>query len=269
VLFLIFYVGWRASFVVIGLISLLWVIVWAWYFRDDPRDHPAITDEELSRLPPHDTHTKGEKRIVPWWALVRRIWPVTLTYFCYGWALWLFLNWIPLFFLNNHGLNIRDTALFAAGIFFAGFVGDTVGGMLSDTIYHRTNNVKLARLSVILLGFLGALVSLVPLLLTRDVTIVAMSLSAGFFFAELIIGPIWAVPMDIAPKYSSTAAGLMNVGSASAAMISPPVTGYIIDVTGNWELPFYILMGFLVFGAAMAFTMHPDRPFVDPNTKPL
>jgi sugar phosphate permease len=266
---LILYFGWRASFVIIGLISLIWVVVWGWYFRDDPKDHPSITEEELAKLPERDGQADGKKRVVPWWALVRRIWPVTLTYFCYGWSLWLFLNWIPLFFLNNHGLNIRDTALFAAGIFFAGFVGDTVGGMLSDEIYRRTNNVKFARLSVILLGFIGCLISLVPLLFTRDVTIVALALSGGFFFAELIIGPIWAVPMDIAPKYASTAAGLMNVGSASAAMISPPVIGLIIDMTGNWELPFYILMGFLVFGALMAFTMHPERKFVDPNEAPV
>jgi MFS family permease len=73
--------------------------------------------------------------------------------------------------------------------------------------------------------------------------------------------------MDIAPKYASTAAGLMNVGSAGAAIISPLVTGYILDVTGNWELPFFILMGFLVLGTVMAFQMHPERPFVDPTER--
>jgi MFS family permease len=97
--------------------------------------------------------------------------------------------------------------------------------------------------------------------------VVALSLSGGFFFVELIIGPIWAVPMDIAPKFASTAAGLMNVGSASAAILSPIAAGFIIDVTGNWELPFFVLMGFLVLGAVMAFTMHPERPFVEPGER--
>ncbi len=45
----------------------------------------------------------------------------------------------------------------------------------------------------------------------------------GFFFAELVIGPIWSVPMDIAPKYAGTASGLMNTGSAVAAIVSPIV----------------------------------------------
>ena len=59
---------------------------------------------------------------------------------------------------------------------------------------------------------------------------------------------MWSVPMDIAPKYSGTAAGLMNTGSALAAIVSPLVAGYVIDVTGNWYLPFLMSMGLLLLG---------------------
>ncbi len=47
---------------------------------------------------------------------------------------------------------------------------------------------------------------------------------------------MWSIPMDIAPKYFSTAAGLMNTDLAAAAIVSPLVAGYVIDVTGNWYL---------------------------------
>src|SRR5215472_526719 len=57
--------------------------------------------------------------------LIARMWPVTLTYFCYGWSLWLYLNWLPLFFKNNFNLDIKNSALFASGVFFAGVVGDS------------------------------------------------------------------------------------------------------------------------------------------------
>ena len=66
--------------------------------------------------------------------------------------------------------------------------------------------------------------------------------------------------MDIAPKYSGTGSGIMNTGSAIAAIISPVLAGVLIDKTGNWELPFIVTMGVLVLGAALAFTMRPDRP---------
>src|SRR5216684_4149226 len=244
--------------IALGLVSLLWGVVWALYFRNEPRDHPSITEQELASLPPRPVGTRPE---VPWGPLLRRMWPVTLTYFCYGWTLWLYLNWLPLFFKNSYSLDIKNSALFASGVFFAGVVGDSLGGILSDRILKKTGNVRFARLSVTITGFAGALLSLLPILFIHDITIVALCLSAGFFFAELVIGPMWSVPMDIAPKYSGTAAGLMNTGSALAAIVSPLVAGYVIDVTGNWYLPFLMSMGLLLIGGFSAFLMHPETPF--------
>jgi MFS family permease len=249
---------WRGSFVLLGLVSLIWGVVWVLYFRNDPKDHPSITEEELASLPPR---ASGVKPQVPWGPLMRRMWPVTLTYFCYGWSLWLYLNWLPLFFKNGYNLDIKKSAIFASGVFLAGVVGDSLGGILSDGIFKRTGNVRLARLSVVVTGFVGALLSLAPILFFHDITVVALCLSSGFFFIEIIIGPIWSVPMDIAPKYSGTAAGLMNTGSAFAAIVSPLVAGYVIDVTGNWYLPFIMSIGLLLLGCFCAFLMHPEMPF--------
>jgi len=74
--------------------------------------------------------------------------------------------------------------------------------------------------------------------------------------------------MDIAPKYSGTAAGLMNTGSALAAIVSPLVAGYVIDVTGNWYLPFLMSMGLLLVGGFSAFLMHPELPFEEVDVVP-
>jgi nitrate/nitrite transporter NarK len=183
--------------------------------------------------------------------------------------LWLYLNWLPLFFKNSYHMDIKNSALFASGVFFAGVVGDSLGGILSDGIFRRTGNVRFARLSVIILGFAGAFLSLLPMLFVHDITVVALCLSSGFFFAELVIGPIWSVPMDIASKYSGTAAGLMNSGSALAAIVSPLVAGYVMDVTGNWYLPFLMSMGLLLVGGFSAFLMHPEKPFEDFGPAPV
>ncbi|KQQ40810.1 MFS transporter [Methylobacterium sp. Leaf125] len=264
---LIYHVGWRIGFVVLGVASFAWVVVWYLYFRDDPKDHPSITPEELAVLP--EPRKVGAKQNIPWSRLTMRILPVTLTYFCYGWTLWLFLGWLPSFFKLNYGLDLKNSALFASGVFFAGVVGDTLGGVFSDRILKKTGNLKLARLSVIVVGFLGAAASLTGVFFTKDLTLVALLLSSGFFFAELVIGPIWSVPMDIAPTYSGTAAGLMNTGSAVAAIISPIVFGMIVDMTGSWTLPFVGSIGLCLLGAGLAFTMHPERPFVEEPAVPL
>lgn len=252
---------WRGSFFVLGAASLLWTIVWGLTFRDDPRTHPAITRRELDALPAH-VDARARKP-VPWARLVRRMLPVTLVYFCYGWTLWLFLSWIPLYFLQQHDMDLKHSVVFASGVFFAGVVGDTAGGILSDWLLHRTGNRLVARRNLVVAGMLGAMLSLLPLLFVQDLVVAAACLSLGFFFAELTIGPMWAIPMDIAPQFSGTAAGLMNVGSAFAAIVSPVVAGWIIDTTGNWNLPFVGSMVLMLLGAAGAFAMKPDQPFAD------
>jgi MFS transporter, ACS family, glucarate transporter len=65
--------------------------------------------------------------------------------------------------------------------------------------------------------------------------------------------------MDIAPCFSGSASGLMNTGSALAAILSPIVFGLIIDRTNNWELPFIGSIGLLFLGSIAAFWMKPGE----------
>jgi MFS family permease len=105
------------------------------------------------------------------------------------------------------------------------------------------------------------MLSLIPLMFTHSGALSAIFLSAGFFFSEMTIGPMWATPMDIAPDHSGTASGIMNSGSALAAIISPVVAGYLIDRTGNWQLPFVGSMMLMGVGVLLAHRMRPDSKF--------
>jgi MFS family permease len=253
-------VTWRGSFVVLGLASLVWVAAWYGFFRDEPRQHKRMTEAELATLPP----TRGTKRRhVPWLRLARRILPVTLVDFCYGWTLWLFLSWIPSFFVQSFHLNLKDSALFSAGVFFAGVVGDTLGGIISDAILRRSGDVRLARRSVIAAGLFGAFVFLIPVVFIHDLTLTATCLSLAFFFAELVVAPIWSVPMDIAPRHAGTASGMMNFGFGLAGIVSPVFFGVLIDATGSWALPFVGSIVLLLIGALLALRLRPDLRFED------
>src|ERR1700741_2960647 len=99
--------GWRGSFVILGIASCVWVIFWYFLFRDNPADHPRISQAELSELPPYvNTATKLSR--VPWKSLVLRMLPVAFVYFCYGWTLWLYLSWLPQYFKNRYSLELND-----------------------------------------------------------------------------------------------------------------------------------------------------------------
>jgi MFS family permease len=253
--------SWRASFYLLAPVNLVWMGVWLWYFRDRPADHPAMTRDDLARLP---VRAQGDgNRRVAWARLARRIMPVTCVDFCYGWTLWLFQSWIPSFFVQNYGLDLNATALYSAGVLFAGVIGDTLGGIASDAILKRSGSLVKARRSVIIAGFIGGCVFMLPVVLIHNLTLAALCLSLAFFFAELIVAPIWAVPMDIAPRYAGTASGMMNFGFGLAGIVSPLFFGVMIDLTGTWTVPFLVSTALLLLGAILAFYLRPDRPFVE------
>jgi MFS family permease len=255
---LILTISWRGSFIIIGCVSMFWALAWGLYFRDDPNQHKGVAPAEIVALPVYGAK-KSTAVQVPWGRLIPPMIPVTIVYFCYGWILWLFLSWIPSFFKGQYHLDLKNSALFASGVFLSGVVGDTLGGVTSDKLFKKTRNAKLARCNLVALMMALCAISLLPILYTHSINVVALALSAGFFCAEFTIGPMWAIPMDIAPKYSGSASGIMNTGSALAAIISPVVGGYLIQRTGNWLLPFIVSMGVILVGAALSFTMHPER----------
>jgi sugar phosphate permease len=250
--------SWRAAFFVLVAATLVWLVTWLWYFRDDPHQHPAMTEEALAQLPP-----RGASRpAIPWLGLARHIAPVTLVDFCYGWFLAVFQTWIPSFFVQVYRLDLGKTALFSTAVLLAGVIGDTVGGVLSDAVLQRTANLLLARCGVIVLGFTGACGFLMPVLFTHDLTTATVCLALSFFFAELIVAPIWAVPMDMAPTFAGTASGMMNFGFGVASIVSPTFFGYSIEKTHSWTLAFSVSIALLLLGALLASRLRPDRVFV-------
>ena len=249
--------GWRTSFYVCAAISFAWVVLWALSFTEHPNQHPRITPEELAALPQPKAKSAG----VPWGPLFKRMAPVTIVYFCYGWTLWLFLSWIPQYFLHSYSLDLKKSAIFAASVFFAGVVGDTLGGVVTDRLLVRSGSLHKARSWMVAVCMGLTLLSLIPLMFTHDLYVSLACLSAGFFFAEMTIGPMWAIPMDIAPEFSGTASGMMNTGSALAAILSPVVSGMLIDRFGNWELPFIGSMVLMAAGVFLAFRMRPESRF--------
>jgi MFS family permease len=263
---LILLVSWRGSFVVVGAISFLWAVAWGIYFRDDPAEHSGITASDIGRLPKKRVTSVAR---VPLGRLASRMFPVTLVYFCYGWTLWFFLAWIPSYFLHSYNLKLSSSALFASGVFLGGTLGDFLGGIVSDRIFEKTHSRTKARRNVIVFGFLVSTLFMLPVLMVHDLTIVVLSLSLAFFFAEFTVGAFWAIPMDIAPRYSGFASGFMNSGLALAAIVSPLIGGYIVDTTGKWEMTFVAGIALLLLGAVLAFWMKPDEELDDSDGEPV
>jgi sugar phosphate permease len=251
---------WRGAFWMLGGAGLVWAMIWILYYRDPAAGNKQDDDHPLGAA--NNNLNAGEAPKagpVPWGPLVKRMAPSIAVWFCQGWTFWMFLSWIPLFLLTQYKVDLKTSALFTAGVFFSGIAGDLVGGVATDRILRKTGNIMKARRDIVMTAFAGTAVFVAPIIFVRhNVDIVALCLCGALFFLELMTGPMWSVPMDIAPHHAGTAAGLMNTGSAVASIITPMIFGFIVDKTGDWNIPFVGSFVFLIIGCALATQIRPD-----------
>jgi sugar phosphate permease len=113
---------WRASFVVLGVITILFFgFLYAW-FRDEPRAHPAISESELAVLGRSSGKITTGRTLEPivWPDLLWRVWPASAACFAHGWMLWFFLNWVPSYFSTRYGMKIEASAVFSTLVLLGG-----------------------------------------------------------------------------------------------------------------------------------------------------
>ena len=261
--------GWRESFIALGALSLLWTALYVWFFRNTPTEHKWVTQAELKEIGVDTARMKSaSKGKTPWAEMIRKMWLVTFVDFCYGWSLWVFLTWLPSYLKDARGFDLKHLAIFASLPLLAGVVGDTMGGVVSDAIYKRTGNLKIARRAMLVLGLGGSLVFILPVVGTQDPMMAVALLSASFFFLELTNAVLWSLPMDIAGAYAGTAGGMMNTGFGVAGMISPIVFGFLIQTTGSYQVPFAVSAVLLVIGIIGSLFIDPTRKVGDPPVVP-
>jgi MFS family permease len=252
---------WRASFVVLGVVTILFFAFLHAWFRDEPRAHPAITEGELAVLGRSSGKITRGSTLEPivWLDLLRRVWPASAACFAHGWMLWFFLNWVPSYFSTRYGMKIEASAVFSTLVLLGGTLGTMMGGVLSDWHFKKTKNRLRSRRDIIILGFLGSILGLVPLLLTDNLLVNATGLGVAFFLSELADSPLWLVGAEVAPKHAGTSSALTFAGMAVAGAVSPLIVGKLLDVTGgDWSIAFMASIAVMILGPVVSFFIRLD-----------
>src|SRR5271170_4783995 len=253
VAFLITWFSWRFSFVALGIVSAGWALVWWLYFYEDPRRHPGITSAELAALTPEDPAGEAGSGPVPWRRLIPRVAPLMMIYFCQGWTGWLFVTWMPSLLQKNYGLDLKKSSFLYAAMLLSAMIAEFLGGVITDYLLRRTNNLRIARSLLIAVSWGFVVAGLLMAILVHDLAVGLTGFTIALFFLGVAIAPLWTATMDIAPNYAGSSSALMNAAGAVAGIFSPVAFGWILERTGSWTMPF----GFAI---VMTYWIRPDRP---------
>ncbi len=257
--------GWRWVFVLFGALGLLWSLGFWVLYRDRPEEHPAITPTELALAADGAPGQAAERRPTPWRALfaARTSWGLLIGSAAYTYCIFFYTTWLPTYLVAHRGLSMAQMGVFASLPLLAGMVGDVAGGLISDALFRRFRRLGLARKAVVIPSFLLAAAALIPAALVTDPYASVACLALSLFFMELMTGPWWSVPSDVAGAHAGTLAGMMNMAANVAGAASPFVFG-VLAQGGNWTMPFLISAAALLVGAAAwAVLVDPERPIAE------
>jgi len=192
--------GWRGVFVLFGALGLVWALGFWVLYRDRPADHPRITPLELALATDGATASGKGGAPTPWRALLtsRTSWGLIIGSAAYTYCIFFYTTWLPTYLVSHRGFSMKEMGIFASLPLVAGMVGDVAGGMLSDAIVRRTGRLGMARKAVVIPAYLLAAVALVPAALVSNPYASVMCLALSLFFMELMTGPWWSVPSDVA-----------------------------------------------------------------------
>lgn len=262
--------GWRATFLAIGVLGLLWLVPWLLLYRADPDSNPWLTRAERAHiLGAGEAQAVRPAGYAPGWAQMlrhRQSWAIIVSRFFLDPVWWLFVSWLPIYLAETFGFDVQQIGLFAWVPFVGAMAGSLTGGWLSGALIARGRTVNFARKCAITLG---GLIMLPPLLLTMHAAspLYAVLLIAVILFGfQMAINNIQTLPADYFA--GGTVGSLAGLGGTAAVAGTLVTTWLVPAMTQTSYAPIFALAAALVPLSLLCIWLLGGRiePLTPPNT---
>ena len=235
--------GWRVSFVVLGVIGVLWAAVWYFWFVDDPKDHKGISaaekDHILQNRQKLSDVDKAEKLSASLLFKSKNLWLAMFQYFGSNFTFFFTLTWLFPHLQNKYGLDIIEAGLYASLPLIAGACGNWFSGWMVDFIYKK-GHWSLSRRLPAIIGFVLVVVGLLGSIGMSSANGAILFLSIAIFGADMTLSPSWSFCVDIGKKNSGAVSGTMNMAGNIGSFLTALAFPYLAAWTGSEKFFFYM-----------------------------
>ncbi len=243
---------WRWVFFLTGAVGLLWVLVWAVFYRKPTIELIAPADEaapearlSLGQLLSH-----------------KEVWAIVVAKFLSDGAWYFYLFWLPKYLFDSFHIDIKVAGSVGWIPGAAAGVGCLLGGGLSSWLLRRGAAVNMARKIA-----LGVSAACMPWVIwaphSQSLPVVIFLFSLAFFGQQSWSTLIMVLPTDMIPKRAvGTLAGMVGFGGAMGGVLLGQIVGWLRDHGYSYE-PALILTGSMHIAGFILICL------LIPNLKPL
>ncbi len=237
--------SWRASFVILGGIGIIWAVIWYWWFRDDPANHPSVNDEELNVIRKNVQENNVEKETISLKKLFKSpvMWLLMGQYFSSNFTFFFCLTWLFPHLKAKYNLDVIEAGLYTSAPFVFGALGNWVSGYMVDAIY-KMNKWELSRKLPAIIGFALAAIGIIGSIYMTEIVGAIIFISLAVFGADMTLSPSWSACVDIGKEHSGAVSGTMNMAGNLGSFVTALAFPYMVAFTGS-HTPFFVLAAVL------------------------
>ncbi|MDA9374398.1 MFS transporter [Flavobacteriaceae bacterium] len=247
--FLYGHFGWRATFIILGIVGFVWIIPWMFINKTTPENHPWLTDSERAHIfseePVEKKPVKSKSLPLKTILSYKQSWGVLMARFFIEPIWWLFVGWMPLYLNSKYGFSIQEIGQTIWISYLGGMVGSLLGGWFCSKLIEK-HAVDFARKTSILIGVIFIFFGLLGVIFLVDeknpmtfIYIVGMVLF-GFQFS---IGNIQTLSSDL---FRGPSVGTLAGLAGSIAAVSVIIMNWLIPIiTTESYTPAFIIIAVL------------------------
>lgn len=262
--FIIDLFGWRPTFLLLGLIGIVWAAAWYYLFRDNPEDHPRVSEYEKEEIMLSRKGAGPEEKTKSSLAIQsilgsRNMWLAMGQYFASNFTFFFCLTWLFPHLKEQFMLDNVSAGFYSSLPLIAGAFGNMFSGWLVDYIYKR-GKFRWSRTIPAIIGFGLAAFGLIVSLFSTDISLAIVFLSIAVFGADMTLSPSWTFCVDIGKLHSGAVSGTMNMAGNLGSFVTALAFPYLKDWTGS-VTPFFILGAILnIIAILIWLQMKPEKP---------
>jgi MFS transporter, ACS family, D-galactonate transporter len=239
--------SWQTMFVVTGLVGLLWLVPWLTMVRSDfpSKAQIAMSDRSARSV------SLGSIMTSP------VVWGGMITNFCYGYFTFYCMTWMPAYLVEQRNLSISRSGLFTFFSFAGIAIVAAIAGWAADRVIARGRDPILVRKAFTVTGFAGGCTVLLgayanSLEMALFWNVLSLSLLGLVTANNLVLSRLTLIPKQAIGLVT----GVQQVATSLAGGVAASLSGWLLHVSGSYDLPMMVILGFLVIGAMATIVLY-------------